>query len=72
MKSILVFMQYVQCGLNLPTTGSDTEKKFAAYGSWSFKFNGTLTNCDDNEIEKYFILGQTDTLEGTKWKEYVK
>ena len=65
-------MQYVQCGLNLPTTGSDTEKTFAADGSWSFKFNGSSTNCDDNEIEKYFILGQKDTLEGTKWKEYVK
>ena len=39
---------------------------------WStYTFNGSSTNCDDSEIEKYFIPGQTFP-EDPIWKENVK
>ena len=42
--------------------------------SWAYdgvyKFNGSDTNCDDSEIEKYFLPGQS--WEYPIWQEYVK
>ena len=40
-------------------------------GSWRCtQVNGSATNCDDSEIEKYFIPGQS--WEPPIWQEYVK
>ena len=43
------------------------------HGYYIYKFNGSETDCDDSEIEKYFIPGQSENLEtDTSWKEFVK
>ena len=44
------------------------------YKAWWFDlFNGTATNCDDSEIEKYIIPGQAWVDSSTDfWKENAK
>ena len=42
---ILILIQYVRCDHN-------------QHPIWQYNFNGSSTNCNDKEIEKYILPGQ--------------
>ena len=46
---------------------------WAAHDRKTYKFHGSGTNCDDSEIEKYIIPGQTEanSVIDPIWKENV-
>lgn len=43
-----------------------------SWGQGLYEFNGTSTNCDDSEIEKYFTPGQTFASDPDVFKEHAK
>ena len=46
--------------------------KNCSWGQGLYKFNGTSTNCDDSELEKYFTTGQTFPSDPDVFKEHAK